>query len=103
MKIIYELNGQVYVVNPNANSPLTLEQIAQKDVPNGVPYQIVDDSIIPASRENRNEWKLNGNNIEIDQVKVDAKLAKAAEKASKKQTVLAKLKITEEEFKELIK
>jgi len=102
MKIVYEIGGNVHVVNPNPNSELTIDQIAQKDVPNGVSYQIVQDSDIPASREHRNEWKINGNKIEVDQAKVDAKLASKAEKENKRSAILAKLKISESEFMELI-
>ena len=102
MKIIYELGGKVYVVNPNPNSELTLEQIAAKDVPSGVDYKIVDDSAIPVSREHRDEWKINGNTIEIDQAKVDAKLAAKSEKTNKRNAILSKLKITEDELKDLL-
>lgn len=98
MKIIYELDGKVCVVHPVLSNGLTIEQIAEKDVPSGASYQIVEDSAVPTSREHRNEWKLNGNKVAVDQVKVDAKLAKEAEKSPKKQALLAKLKITEEEL-----
>lgn len=103
MKIIYELNGNVHVVVPNLGCGLTIEQIAAKDVPQGVPFQIVEDSEIPTSREHRNEWKLNGNKIEVDQAKVSLKLTRESDKANKKTVILNKLKITEDDAKEFLK
>jgi hypothetical protein len=41
---------------PAPDCELSLEQIAGKDVPAGKPYQIVDASEIPSSREYRNAW-----------------------------------------------
>lgn len=35
---------------------LTIEEIAQKDVPTGVPYKIVNASDLPKNRENRDKW-----------------------------------------------
>ncbi len=36
-------------------------RIANKDVPAGITYRIVDDSILPASRRWRNAWRHDGN------------------------------------------
>jgi len=38
----------------------TIQQIAKKDVPHNLPYWIVEDSIIPSDRNNRNAWRLDG-------------------------------------------
>ncbi len=35
----------------------TMEDLAAKDVPQGVPYQIVDASTIPTDRTFRNAWE----------------------------------------------
>ena len=39
------------------NCGLTIEQIAEKDVPTGVAYQIVDVADIPSDRTFRNAWE----------------------------------------------
>jgi len=57
--IIYKQdNGVVAVIRP-AEEALALygiEAIAQKDVPAGKPYKIVDASEIPTDRRLRNAW-----------------------------------------------
>ena len=58
-RIIYQNeNGGVSVVIPAPECPLTLEQIAAKDVPTGVPYWFVDASDIPTDRTERDAWAL---------------------------------------------
>jgi hypothetical protein len=49
-------DGGVAVVIPAPECGLSIEQIAQKDVPAGKPYKIVDAADIPADREFRNAW-----------------------------------------------
>lgn len=59
MKVIYQTeDGGVAVIVPAPNSGLTIEQIAQKDVPTGVAYKIVEDSYIPSDRTFRNAWEV---------------------------------------------
>ena len=56
--IIYRLpDGGVAILTPNTDCGLTLEQIAAKDVPAGVPYSIVDAADIPTDRTFRNAWE----------------------------------------------
>jgi hypothetical protein len=56
--IIYPTNdGGVAVVIPAPNCGLTIEQIAQKDVPAGVPFKIIDASELPEDRTFRNAWE----------------------------------------------
>ena len=56
-RIIYPNDeGGVSIVVPAPDCELSLEQIAGKDVPAGKPYQIVDASEIPSSREYSNAW-----------------------------------------------
>ena len=56
-RIIYPTNdGGVSVIIP-ADCGLTIEEIAQKDVPAGVPYKITDISNIPTDRTFRAAWE----------------------------------------------
>ena len=55
-RIIYQNdNGGVAVIVP-CDCGLTIEQIAAKDVPTGLPYKIVDVSDIPSDRTQRDAW-----------------------------------------------
>ena len=57
-RIIYPTpEGGVAIIIPAPECGLTLEQIAAKDVPAGVPYSIVDASDIPTDRTFRNAWE----------------------------------------------
>ena len=58
MKILLKNpDGSVGIMHPILDCGLTIEQIIAKDVPKGVPYEIVDDSAIPADRTFRSAWK----------------------------------------------
>lgn len=48
----------VIVPSQEAISKYTLVQIANKDVPAGLPYKIVNTSDVPDSRTFRNAWEL---------------------------------------------
>jgi hypothetical protein len=55
-RILYPTDGGgVAVIHPTGELPI--EEVARKDVPAGVPYQIVDASDIPTDREFRNAWE----------------------------------------------
>jgi len=55
--IIYPTDdGGVAILTP-ADCGLSIEEIADKDVPKGKPYKIVDVSDIPADRTFRNAWE----------------------------------------------
>lgn len=51
-------NGVVAIIRPTAEALAVygIEAIAQKDVPAGKPYKIIDASDIPADRSQRNAW-----------------------------------------------
>jgi hypothetical protein len=49
-------DGGVSVIIPAPESGLTIQQIAEKDVPAGKPFKIVDVSDIPTDRVFRNAW-----------------------------------------------
>lgn len=57
-RIIYKTqdNG-VAVIIPVLNSGLTLEQIAEKDVPKNTPYMIIDVEDVPTDRTFRDAWE----------------------------------------------
>ena len=57
-RIIYPTpEGGVAIIIPAPDCGLTIEQIAAKDVPAGVPYKVVDVSEIPTDRTFRNAWE----------------------------------------------
>ncbi len=57
-RIIYPTSdGGVSVIIPAPDCGLSIEEIAQKDVPAGVEYKIVDVSEIPQERLFRNAWE----------------------------------------------
>lgn len=61
-RIIYnQNNGVVAVIIPSQEAVDTygISAIAQKDVPEGKPYKIVDVSIIPTDRSQREAWTIN--------------------------------------------
>jgi len=62
--------GGVSILTPILDSGLTIEEIAEKDIPllNGepIPYLILDDSELP-DRIDRNRWKIQGNSVIIDE------------------------------------
>ena len=56
-RIIYPTDeGGVAVIVPAPECGLTIEEIADKDVPEGKPFKIVDVADIPSDRTFRNAW-----------------------------------------------
>jgi hypothetical protein len=56
-RIIYQNDqGGVSIIIPAPDCGLTIEQIADKDVPTGKPYKIVDVTDIPTDRSERSAW-----------------------------------------------
>ena len=57
-RIIYPNNeGGVSVIVPSPNWNGSIEELASKDVPAGLPYKIIDASEIPSDRTFRNAWE----------------------------------------------
>ena len=57
-RIIYPKDdGGVAVIIPVPDCGLTIEEIAEKDVPDGKPFKIIDASEIPTDRTFRNAWE----------------------------------------------
>ena len=117
-KIIYQKpDGSVEVIHPSprelmVNVPdaiknLTddeyVEYVKQKDVPSDASnVTIVDESDIPMSRANRNFWKIQNGKVVVDEAKVEEKRQKESEKQAKRSAIFSKLKISEDELKELL-
>ena len=65
-RIIYPTpEGGVAVIIP-ADCGLTIEQIAAKDVPSGTPYLIIDASLIPTDRSQRDAWTADFTNAKVN-------------------------------------
>ena len=57
-RIIYPTpEGGVAIIVPAPDSGLTIEQVAAKDVPTGIPFKIVDAVDISEDRTFRNAWE----------------------------------------------
>ena len=56
-RIIYKNGDGITVLIPSPNWNKTIEELAEKDVPSGYPYKIVDVSEIPSDRTFRNAWE----------------------------------------------
>ena len=65
-RIIYPTPEGVAVIIPAPECGLSIEEIAAKDVPDGVPYEIVTADEIPADRTFRNAWVMGDCCVEHD-------------------------------------
>ena len=64
-RIIYQNEtGGVSVIIPTGELPI--EEVAAKDVPEGVAYEIVDVDAIPSDRYFRNAWVADGAAVAVD-------------------------------------
>ena len=62
-RIIYKnTDGSIGIIVPT-NCNLTVEQIAQKDVPTGLSYKIVNVSDISSDRTFRNAWTIDNSEL----------------------------------------
>lgn len=60
-RIVYiEKDGglAILIPTPECLESYTIEQIAQKDVPEGLPYKIIDASDLPSDRTFRDAWEI---------------------------------------------
>ena len=61
MKIVFKNeDNSIGIITPSSEalSFATIEQIAKKDCPQGLPYWIVEDSVIPTDRTFRSAWEI---------------------------------------------
>ena len=72
-RIVFENGkGGIGVIIPAPDCGLTVDQIAKKDMPKGVPFKIVDAADIPADRTFRDAWTIGAKGVETDLVKAKA-------------------------------
>lgn len=91
-------DGGVAIVYVEGES---IESVLEKNQMTGWDYREINDEDIPASRADRNYWKFDSGSKKV--VVDTAKKAQVEqEKSAKKEAVLAKLKITEQEARDLI-
>lgn len=64
MKIIYpqtdetgDFNGMISVIHPSPDWSARLPELARKDVPQGLPFLIVEDDAVPNDRTFRAAWE----------------------------------------------
>ena len=65
-RIIFQNEDKsVGVIIPTAEvlTLYTIEEVAKKDVPSGLPYKIVDVSEIPTDRTYRGQWELEADTV----------------------------------------
>ncbi len=62
-------DGSVAVLIPAPDCGMTLEEIAAKDVPQGLAWQIVEDTDLPTDRTFRNAWTLQDGLLGHDMMK----------------------------------
>ena len=70
-RIIYKQDSGVLAViipvltetNPNTGSAYTAKEIADKDVPTGKKYKIIEDSDLPSNRNFRNAWTVDESDL----------------------------------------
>lgn len=77
-KIIYtQEDGSVAVLTKGINETRTLEELAEKDVPKGCSWRIIEEEQLPFSRQWRNAWT---DEFETETVDVDFEKAKDCHK-----------------------
>lgn len=62
-RIIFQNPGCPVSVLAPADCGLSIEQIGRKDVPQGIPFWVVDSSVIPTDRAARAAWELDFSSI----------------------------------------
>ena len=87
-RIVFKnLDGSVGIIVPAENTTLTVEAIAEKDVPSGLSYRITDESNIPVDRTFRAAWTDDNptETVDVDMSKArDIHMSTLREKRDKK-------------------
>lgn len=87
-KIVFKnLDGSVGIITPSPKWQGTLEELAKKDVPNGLEWRIVGADKLPCDRTFRDAWTddLPTETVDVDYVKAcDIKMAEIRAKRDEK-------------------
>lgn len=67
--IVFENDNGCSVIHPSPNWEGTIEELAEKDVPAGKNYKVIDKSSLPTDRHFRNAWKSEDSKVDVDMVK----------------------------------
>lgn len=59
--------GGIAVIHPAPGINMTIEEVAKKDVPKGLPYIITTVDVLPPDRYFRNAWTTDFTNAPINQ------------------------------------
>ena len=80
-KIIYpNSNGNITLIIPALECGLSVQEIARKDVPAGVPYLIIEESDLPEINEFYDAWEADFSNPDGYGIGIDAWFAEQAAK-----------------------
>lgn len=83
-RIIYPNGDGISIVIPTGELPV--DEVAQKDVPAGVPYLWVDASAIPEDRTFRNAWQADFSNPDGYGIGAEAWFAEQAAKQASEES-----------------
>lgn len=65
-RILFESEGGLAVLIPAKNTGLSLAEIAAKDIPSGVDFEIVPAAAIPQDRTFRGAWRKGAGRVDVD-------------------------------------
>lgn len=77
-RIIYPNESGICVIIPTGS--LSIEEVARKDVPSGVPFKFLDASDVPADRAQRAAWEADFSNPDGYGIGAEAWFAELAAK-----------------------
>lgn len=78
-------------------------KIGASDYLQGAVQSVINKSDVTATKEHRDCWDIKNGKIEVDAVKKQAKETDKAQKEAQRQSILSKLKISEEELDHILK
>lgn len=95
--VVKNLDGSCLLINPSAEAlqTMSVEEVAAKDVPKGLPYRIVDRDKIPKDRTFRNAWT---DDLPTDTVDIDLNKARVIHLESLRRLRNEKLKESDVAF-----